>query len=271
MNTDVRSIDLNSFQRQGLETVVARLREVLRLCPDGDVSIEADEFIQQNVLGGCIETPRRKVSEVKEQRFRQQLADDGTLFAVSRLFQNLDPENTSGYSEEVQFPGSQVWTCYNYVSELVQPWNQWRAAKSQSEHGRASTSIASFLTPEEEQRRSIAFRKIHDKTEFLASILTGVKPDRSVPSSPAVTTELEALPLNGNRSDIRKPKAPKRKNMPAHIADKILIDLLRKDPPKYAGMGQRDLAKAIGCSRDTLRKLPSHQSIGVVRAELQQD
>ncbi len=54
MSMDTRLIDLNPFRRQGLETVVARLREVLWLCADGDVSFDADEYIQSHLLGGCI-------------------------------------------------------------------------------------------------------------------------------------------------------------------------------------------------------------------------
>jgi len=179
MNTDIQLNELTAEQRQGLETVVSRLTQVLRLCPDGDVSFEADEFIQSNVLGGCIATPRRKVSPDEENQFRQSLADGGTLFAVSRLFQHLDPDTASGYVEQIQPPGSQVWSCYNYVAELIQPWNRWRAAKARAEHGRASTSIASFLTPEEESRRAIAFQKIQQKIDFFASILSGVTPEEA--------------------------------------------------------------------------------------------
>ena len=76
---------------------------------------------------------------------------------------------------------------------------------------------------------------------------------------------------------LKQPKAKRnaanrgrKKNMPASVAEEILIDLLRKDPPRYAGMGERDLCKAVGCSRETLRKLPSYQAIDVVREELQQ-
>lgn len=168
---ELQSIDLTSEQRQGLETVVARLKEVLRLCPDGDVSIEADEFIQQNVLGSSIETPKRKLSEVEEKRFRQGLAENGTLFAVSRLFTDLDPDTASGYSDQFHVTGSQVWQCYNYVSELIQPWNKWRAAKHQSDDDRAPTSIAAFLTPEEEQRRESAFKHIRKKIDFFEGVL----------------------------------------------------------------------------------------------------
>ena len=195
MSTNTRSIELNPFQRQGLETVVERLREVLWLCVDGDVSFEADEYIQSHVLGGCIETPRRKISEEEENRFRQQLVNNGTLFAVFRLFRELDQENVSGYCEEIQFPGSQVWSCYNYVSELIQPWNRWRAAKSQSEHGRASTAIAAFLTPEEEQRKPIALQKIRDKIKFFEDVLTGVKPETEPPRYSAFREPQEWLRL----------------------------------------------------------------------------
>ncbi len=86
MVTDTRLIDLNPFQLQGLETVVVRLRKVLWLCADGDVSFDADEYIQSHVLNGCIATPRRKVSEIEENQFRQGLVDNGSLYAVFRLF-----------------------------------------------------------------------------------------------------------------------------------------------------------------------------------------
>jgi len=242
MSTNTRSIELNPFQRQGLETVVERLREVLWLCVDGDVSFEADEYIQSHVLGGCIETPRRKISEEEENRFRQQLVNNGTLFAVFRLFRELDQENVSGYCEEIQFPGSQVWSCYNYVSELIQPWNRWRAAKSQSEHGRASTAIAAFLTPEEEQRKPIALQKIRDKIKFFEDVLTGVKPDSAVPSPVEIKNE-----------------GTTRRRMSTNVANENLKQLLESDPKKYMEMGQAELASEVGCSRGTLGKTSAYR------------
>lgn len=199
LSNDSQSNDLTPEQRKGLETVVARLNEVFRLCPDDDVSIQADEYIRQNILSGCMEAPKRKISEVEEKRFRQRLADSGSLFAVFRLFQNLDPDTVSGYGDQIQVPGSQVWSCRDYVSELIQPWNKWRAAKARSEHGRAPTSIAAFLTPEEEQRRVFAFKQIRNKIDLFERILNG---ESGLAASPEIRalTSTEVAP--SSRADL---------------------------------------------------------------------
>ncbi|MEO2012755.1 MAG: hypothetical protein ABGZ53_00130 [Fuerstiella sp.] len=68
-----------------------------------------------------------------------------------------------------------------------------------------------------------------------------------------------------------KPKPPKkrtRKNMTWEMADDILLHLLKEDPVKYAGMGEREMAKAVGCSRKTLTKTTSYENIEKVREEL---
>lgn len=60
----------------------------------------------------------------------------------------------------------------------------------------------------------------------------------------------------------------KKKNMSREIANEILLELLKKDASKYAGMSQRKLADEVGCSRETLRNTEAYQSIDALREAL---
>ena len=69
---------LSPEQRNALTTFVKQIRELLRICAHGGVTIEADEFIQQNLLTSV----------------------PGGLLAVSRLFQEPDDLTPSTTTSE---------------------------------------------------------------------------------------------------------------------------------------------------------------------------
>jgi hypothetical protein len=130
---------LSPEQRHALTTFVKQIRELLRMCSHGGVPIEADEFMEQNL------TP-------------------GRLLAVERLFQEPDDTTVSGYCCPVRFPGSVVQDCNPFVRELAARWIPYH-------QGEASPSDVAFLTPEQEQNESFAFRMLTQYAAVLENVL----------------------------------------------------------------------------------------------------
>ena len=138
---------LSPEQRNALTTFVKQIRELLRMCAHCGVSIEADEFMEQWL------TP-------------------GRLLSVGRLFQECDDTTASGYSGPIRFPGSVVWDCNPFIRELAAKWIPYH-------NGEASPSDVAFLTPEEEQDRAMAFKKLSQYAGVLEDVLQADEGDDS--------------------------------------------------------------------------------------------